>query len=231
MLIEISTYNGQIKNVSSVTMSNKFKIQLSLQILFFISYITCCNVSFSNEKTRVYKYKSADGNTAFSDIEPLGIDFQKIRVSCYACKLDSLIDWHNARLYLTEFSSHIEQAAYINKIDPAFVRAIIHAESHFDRHAISRQGAQGLMQLMPSTAQSLGVENAFIAKQNINGGVKHLAHLLRKYNGNSQLASAAYNAGEGAVKKFSGIPPFVETQVYVERVEILHRRYQLATKI
>jgi len=212
-------------------MSNKFKIQLSLQRLILLSFATFCNVSFSNEKTRVYKYQSAKGITAFSDIEPLGINFQEIKVSCYACKLDSLIDWHNARLYLTEFSSHIEQAAYTNKIDPAFVRAIIHAESHFDRHAISKQGAQGLMQLMPSTAQYLGVKNAFIAKQNIEGGVKHLARLLRKYNGNNQLASAAYNAGEGAVKKFSGIPPFAETQVYVERVEILHRRYQRATKI
>ena len=132
---------------------------------------------------------------------------------------------------MTEFSFYIEHYAYINKIDPAFIRAIIHAESHFDRHAISKQGAQGLMQLMPSTAQSLGVKNALVAKQNIEGGVKHLARLLKKYNGNRQLASAAYNAGEGAVKKFSGIPPFAETQVYVERVEILHRRYQLATKI
>jgi soluble lytic murein transglycosylase-like protein len=207
------------------------KIQLYLQVLFILSHVIYSNGSISNEITRVYKYKSANGITAFSDIEPLGINFQEIKVDCYACKLDSLVDWHNAKLYLTEFSLYIEQAAYSNKIEPAFIRAIIHAESHFDRRAISKQGAQGLMQLMPSTAQSLGVKNAFVAKQNIDGGVKHLAHLLKKYNGNNQLASAAYNAGEGAVKKFSGIPPFAETQVYVERVEILHRRYQLATKI
>ncbi len=212
-------------------MISKLKVKRSLQTLFLLSQVIYSNVSFSNEITRVYKYQSAKGITAFSDIEPIGINFQKINVGCYACKLNSLIDWHSAKLYLTEFSSYIEQAAYNNEIDPAFIRAIIHAESHFDRHALSKQGAQGLMQLMPSTAQFLGVKNAFVAKENIDGGVKHLAHLLKKYNGNSQLASAAYNAGEGAVKKFSGIPPFAETQVYVERVEILHRRYQLATKI
>jgi len=209
----------------------KAQLKLSLQILFILSHSIYSFVSFSNETTRVYKYQSAKGVTSFSDIEPIGVNSQKIKIGCYACELDSSVNWHRAKLYLTEFSQYINQAAYLHKIDPAFVRAIIHAESHFDRHAISKQGAQGLMQLMPSTAQSLGVKNAFVAKQNIEGGVKHLAHLLKKYNGNNQLASAAYNAGEGAVKKFSGIPPFAETQVYVERVEILHRRYQQATKI
>ena len=212
-------------------MISKVNIRFFLPILFVFSHVIYSDISFSSETPRIYKYKSANGSTAFSDIEPLDVNFQEIKVGCYACKLDSLINWHNAKLYLTEFSFFIEQAAYKNKIDPAFIRAIIHAESHFNRHAISKQGAQGLMQLMPSTAQSLGVKNAFVAKQNIEGGVKHLAHLLKRYNGDSQLASAAYNAGEGAVKKFSGIPPFAETQMYVERVEILHRRYQLATKI
>jgi soluble lytic murein transglycosylase-like protein len=212
-------------------MKSKVRIKFSLPVLFILSHILYSNVSFSNETTRVYKYKSTNGTIAFSDIEPLGIEYQEIKIDCYACKLNSLVDWHKAKLYLTEFSSYIEHAAYINKIDPAFIRAIIHAESHFDKHAISKQGAQGLMQLMPKTAHSLGVKNAFIAKQNINGGAKHLAHLLKKYHGNIQLASAAYNAGEGAVKKFSGIPPFAETQVYVERVEILHRRYQRANRI
>ena len=87
------------------------------------------------------------------------------------------------------------------------------------------------MQLMPATAQELGVKNPFIAKQNIDGGVKHLAHLLKVYNGSNRLAAAAYNAGEGAVKKYSGIPPFAETKVYVERVEILYQRYQRAIRI
>jgi soluble lytic murein transglycosylase-like protein len=81
------------------------------------------------------------------------------------------------------------------------------------------------MQLMPATAKELGVRNSLSAQQNIKGGVKHLARLLKKYKGDNKLASAAYNAGEGAVKRHGGIPPYKETQVYVERVGILHQRY------
>jgi soluble lytic murein transglycosylase-like protein len=154
-----------------------------------------------------------------------------VRIGCFACKVFSLIDWHNATLYLKQYQSVIEKAAIRHKVSPAFIRAIIHAESHFKVRAVSKQGAQGLMQLMPATAQELGVKNPFIAKQNIDGGVKHLAHLLKVYNGSNRLAAAAYNAGEGAVKKYSGIPPFAETKVYVERVEILYQRYQRAIRI
>ena len=82
------------------------------------------------------------------------------------------------------------------------------------------------MQLMPATADELGVKNAFDAKQNIEGGVKYLAELLILFDGDVRLATAAYNAGPNAVKKYNGIPPYSETKVYVERVGILHRRYQ-----
>ena len=82
------------------------------------------------------------------------------------------------------------------------------------------------MQLMPGTASDLGVKNAFNANENIEGGVKYLAQLLSQFNGDIKLATAAYNAGPNAVKKYNGIPPYSETKVYVERVGILHRRYQ-----
>jgi soluble lytic murein transglycosylase-like protein len=146
-----------------------------------------------------------------------------VRIDCFACQVDSLIDWHNTILYLTQYQRTIESAATLYKVNPAFIRAIIHAESHFNAKAVFKQGAQGLMQLRPTTAQALGVKNSFIAKQNIYGGVKHLAHLLKVYKGNNRLAAAAYNAGEGAVKRYSGIPPFAETKVYVERVDILYQ--------
>lgn len=168
---------------------------------------------------------------SFSDIQPLDSDYQHINIGCYACQLDSIINWHNAALYLTQYQRTINSAAILYQVDPAFIRAIIHAESHFNVKAVSKQGAQGLMQLMPTTAKALGVKNSFIAKQNIYGGVKHLAHLLKIYQGNNRLAAAAYNAGEGAVKRYSGIPPFAETKVYVERVEILFQRYQKAVNI
>jgi soluble lytic murein transglycosylase-like protein len=204
---------------------------LKIAIYLIIIFVFFCKPSYSKERTFIYKYKSVDGVTSFSDIQPLDTVYEQVRIDCFACKVDSLIDWHNAPLYLTQYSSIIEQSAILHKVNPAFIRAIIHAESHFKVRAVSKQGAQGLMQLMPATAQELGVKNPFIAKQNIYGGVKHLAHLLKVYNGSNQLAAAAYNAGEGAVKKYSGIPPFAETKVYVERVEILYQRYQRAIRI
>jgi len=212
--------------LSSIIITVK-NIYLSLAFIFaFYSY-----QSYSQERTMMYKYKSASGVLSFSDIQPLNTFSEQVKIGCFACKVDSLIDWHNARLYLTQYQRTIESAATLYKVNPAFIRAIIHAESHFNVKAISKQGAQGLMQLMPTTAQALGVKNPFIAKQNIYGGVKHLAHLLKLYQGSNRLAAAAYNAGEGAVKKYSGIPPYAETKVYVERVDILFQRYQRAIKI
>ncbi|MEY8200000.1 MAG: lytic transglycosylase domain-containing protein [Colwellia sp.] len=188
---------------------------------------TSISVSYAFEKngSNIYTYKSSSGVISFSDIEPLDVDFSHYRFDCYACEVDSLINWRKAKLYLQPYSVDINQAGLKYGVDPAFVRAVIHAESHFNPQAVSKQGAQGLMQLMPATARELGVNNSLSAQQNIKGGVKHLARLLRKYKGDNKLASAAYNAGEGAVKRYGGIPPYKETQVYVERVAILHQRY------
>ena len=109
------------------------------------------------------------------------------------------------------------------------MRAIIHAESAFNPNALSRVGAQGLMQLMPATARRFGVSNAFDAGQNIQGGVEYLAWLLKRFDGNLTFAAAGYNAGEGNVDKYNGVPPFDETQRYVQRVGVLAERYR-ATK-
>jgi soluble lytic murein transglycosylase-like protein len=208
-------------------------LQSECQKNYYYSFVFLCllltnpSTSYASEKklANIYTYKSSGGVTSFSDIEPLDVDFSRYRFDCYACEVDSLIDWRKAKLYLQSYKVDINQAALRYDIDPAFIRAVIHAESHFNPKAISKTGAQGLMQLMPETARELGVKNSLSAKQNIKGGVKHLARLLNKYDGDNELASAAYNAGEGAVKRHGGIPPYRETQVYVERVGILHKRY------
>ncbi|MDF2540471.1 MAG: hypothetical protein K0S47_189 [Herbinix sp.] len=127
-----------------------------------------------------------------------------------------------------EFSSYLGETKSLDEIfDKAakeynvpvnLLKAIGKAESDFKANAVSRCGAQGIMQLMPATAKSLGVTNSFDPEQNIMGGAKYISDLLKKYDGNTSLALAAYNAGSGNVAKYGGIPPFEETQNYVKKV-------------
>lgn len=112
----------------------------------------------------------------------------------------------------------IEEAAERYDVNPALIRAVIAAESAFDPWAVSRAGAQGLMQLMPALAEELGVLNAFDPRENIMAGTRYLGELLRLHRGDVQLALASYNAGPGAVSRFNGIPPYRETQQYVKTI-------------
>jgi soluble lytic murein transglycosylase-like protein len=123
------------------------------------------------------------------------------------------------------FDKIIHEAAYRHGVDEALVKAVIRVESDFQARAVSPKGALGLMQLMPATARRHRVQRVFEPRDNVDGGVQHLRYLIRRYNGNLTLALAAYNAGEGAVDKYGGIPPYAETQGYVTRVLAYHKRY------
>ncbi|MGH9776037.1 MAG: lytic transglycosylase domain-containing protein [Candidatus Acidiferrales bacterium] len=112
----------------------------------------------------------------------------------------------------------VQHAAEKNRLDPALVKAVIGVESGGNPGAVSRKGAMGLMQLVPSTAESLGVNNAFDPAQNVEAGTRYLKSLLERYNGDLTKSLAAYNAGEGAVERYGGVPNFPETRAYVERV-------------
>src|SRR5271166_762461 len=121
-----------------------------------------------------------------------------------------------------DIDSAIEQAAARHNVDPNLVRAVVKVESNFNPNAVSRKGAMGLMQLMPSTARQLKVNNPFDPDQNVDAGVRHLKQLLENYGGDVRLTLAAYNAGSGAVARSSGVPRYAETQNYVRRITNLY---------
>ncbi len=175
--------------------------------------------------TRIYKYLQG-GTPSFSDVPPSKGGYIVYRPSCYACNVTSNINWNATKLHLDAFGDEITLAARQFDLDPALVRAVIHAESGFNPRARSQKGAMGLMQLMPGTARMLGVPDASDPVHNIRGGVRYLAGLLARFKNDVTLATAAYNAGPEAVQKYAGVPPYAETQVYVQRVKILHQRYR-----
>ena len=116
------------------------------------------------------------------------------------------------------YSTIIETAAVRYKIDPSLVKAVIMAESRYNHRAVSKKGAGGLMQLMPHTAKALGVVDIFDPEENITGGVRYLKKLLNRFEGDTRLALAAYNAGSRYVRHYNGIPPFLQTKTFIKNV-------------
>ncbi|GAC1546032.1 MAG: hypothetical protein NVS2B17_28930 [Candidatus Velthaea sp.] len=138
--------------------------------------------------------------------------------SLFGCSSPGFLPGTGRPMDPAALSALIDQAAVVNRVPRTLIAAVINAESHGDPSAISRAGAQGIMQLMPATAIQYGVVNPFDARENIDGGSRFLHDLLNRYKGNVKLAVAAYNAGPGAVDAAHGIPPFAETRAYVSRV-------------
>ena len=132
----------------------------------------------------------------------------------------------NANLFISQHGYIIKQASKQFGIDPYFIKAVIKAESGFDHQAVSKAGAQGLMQLMPRTASDMDVENPFDPKENIFGGVRYLSLMLKRFKNNKRLALAAYNAGPKNVEDYKGIPPFPETRAFVDKVMQFYTAYK-----
>jgi len=173
--------------------------------------------------TPVYSHREADGSVVFSDA-PL-VNGEMVRTSYQAqygrpvATASCLgLSAEQMATRAKSFEPAIKNAANAHSVDADLIRAVAQVESCFDPKAVSKVGAEGLMQLMPTTAAELGVTDSFNAVQNINGGTNYLAKMLDRFNHNHQYALAAYNAGPGAVEKHQGIPPFPETQKYVKKV-------------
>lgn len=129
---------------------------------------------------------------------------------------------------LDVFDAHFKAAARKTGVEEAWLRAIAHAESDFNARAVSPKGALGVMQLMPQLAREYGVGNPLSSSESIDCGARHLKALIRRYRGDMVRVAAAYNAGTGAVDRYDGVPPYAETQAYVEKVQALHALYRAA---
>jgi soluble lytic murein transglycosylase-like protein len=170
----------------------------------------------------IYAYIDADGVTHFSNV-PVDDNYERVMAET---KDGSGSPLHPSLLRLSvRYDSMIREAASAADVDPELLRAVIVVESGFDVDAVSRAGAQGLMQLMPATARAYGVVDAFDPRQNLRAGARYLRDLLDRYDQDFELVLAAYNAGEQAVAKYGGqIPPFAETMDYVPKVLGLYNR-------
>jgi len=200
-------------------MNNGHKLPL---LLLLIAFLSACPVFAAD----IYKYEDNDGVLHFTDaptdrrFKLFMRDIKKDRQLRTTFRLSTCIGNQ------AEYEPIINSCALQYGVDKSLVKAVIHAESGYDPNAVSSKGASGLMQLMPKTAESLKVSNSFDPKENIRGGVRYLRFLLDTFKGDIPLALAAYNAGLSRVAQYGGIPPFLETRNYVDRVLQYRKQYQ-----
>jgi soluble lytic murein transglycosylase-like protein len=184
----------------------------------------------------IYSYVDKDGVVQFTN-KPKGDGRFKLafkapeRSSPRGAPIVAVMPGDKSLERFNRYDTWIRQAAALYRIPEALVRAIIKCESDYDPRSVSPMGAQGLMQLMPETALRMQVRDIFDARENIFGGTRYLRVLANHFNGNLELTIAGYNAGEAAVLRYGGIPPFAETQGYVARVLTYYQRYRASTDV
>lgn len=191
-----------------------------MRVLFFL-VVVCLAAPAA---AQVYTYIDENGIQVYTNVKP-DPAYNARNVGCYGtCRTG--VDWHSTPLRDEEFDEEIRATAEVFGVDDALIRAVMHAESWFNPDAVSHKGAEGLMQLIPATQLRFGVQDPFNPVENITGGTAYLAWLLDEFEQNVDFAVAAYNAGENAVRRHRGIPPYDETKEYVRRVRILYDRYR-----
>jgi soluble lytic murein transglycosylase-like protein len=187
----------------------------------------------ANAQADLYVYELPNGTRIITDHALANKDYKLIRRSTTGKGSGALA----SRRYVSAAANDpktydrlLARAATKHNVDPVLLKAVMHVESAFNPHAVSHRGAMGLMQLMPDTAARYGVEDAFDPVQNVHGAARYLQDLHRQFRNNIRYVIAAYNAGENAVRRHNGIPPYDETQEYVKKVLAMHRYYLAESK-
>lgn len=189
-------------------------------------------LSASAAQAALYVYQLPDGSRIVTDHALNNRTYRLVRVGDTPKDIRPLVAHQDPQLFRADPSAYdrlIQRVARENNVDFALVKAVMHVESAFNPYAKSDKGALGLMQLLPETARRYGIEDVYDPTQNIEAGVKHLKYLLETFNQKHRLALAAYNAGENAVLRHRGVPPYPETQAYVRKVMLYQRQYSRAS--
>ncbi|MFH1122400.1 MAG: transglycosylase SLT domain-containing protein [Pseudomonadota bacterium] len=181
-----------------------------------VSLLLCYCLSASAD---IYRYKDERGVWHFTNIR--SDKRYKLYIRSYSKK---------PLEYIKDFDGIIKQASKRFSVEPSLIKAVIRAESAFDHRAVSRKGAEGLMQLMPQTANAMDVEDTFNPEENIFGGTRYLSLMLGRFRNDISLAVAAYNAGPESVEAYKGVPPFPETKSFVEKVLRFYKQYNTGVK-
>jgi soluble lytic murein transglycosylase-like protein len=198
-------------------------VRAKLRAGLWLAALVCALASARSADAQIFVYKDEFGRTHFTDT-PQHDGYARYKPKNEYQKrglLKASLQPRATRAY----DPAIKRASRQHGVSPALVKAVIAAESGFDPEAISRKGAQGLMQLMPHTAERMGVDDALDPWQNIDGGTRYLSQLIERFPGELHLALAAYNAGPEAVKRHRGVPPYEETRTYVRRVLRYYEKY------
>ena len=201
-------------------------------LLTFLLTMALCFSMLTNVEAKMYLYQMPDGRRIVSDHPLINTKGKLVRRSDDVSNMGHYAARRTirAKRQMRLWSYFIYHQSKKYDIDESLVKAVIYTESYFNPNATSHKGASGLMQLMPATAEKYGVDDLYNPRQNIVAGIKHLKYLLTLYPKNLKHALAAYNAGEHAVDKYNGIPPYRETQGYVKKVMKHFRRFQLAAR-
>jgi len=228
-LVAAATARTRFRRARSKARTRKPTMRtLSNSVAFLLGLLILCAIPAHGQ---IVSYMDSDGKRVFINADPPPVPTSAKSPQLKAAGITKIAFHSTQHPFLTPPELSAAAAANREKIevmirevspryrvDPALVRAVIETESHWNMRAISRRGAQGLMQLVPGTAQQLGVRNALDPRQNLDGGVRYLQSLLTRYNGDLDRALAAYNAGPGAVDRAGGVPRIRETREYVQKV-------------